>query len=83
MPSPIRGQKWRRWLSGLYWTGQDERRRAAVLRALRQVFHGNNEPLKFQACLPLMRDFQDSEAWLYVIEQVASSDTNRVRTAFN
>ncbi len=63
--------------------GQDEKRRTAVLRALRQVFLANNESLKFKACLPLMRDFQDAEAWLYVIEQVASSDADRVRTAFN
>jgi hypothetical protein len=63
--------------------GQDGRRREAVLAALRRVFQGKNEPLKFQACLPLMRDFQDAEAWLYVIGQTASNDTNRVRTAFN
>lgn len=63
--------------------GQDEKRRTALLQALRQVFQGKNEPLKFQACLPLIRDFQDADAWLYVIEQVASKDGNRVRTAFN
>jgi HEAT repeat protein len=50
---------------------------------LQRVFNGMNESLKFQACLPLMRDYDDPAAWTYVIEQTASSDANRVRTAFN
>jgi hypothetical protein len=62
---------------------QDERRRPAVERALRKIFAGPDAALKFQACLPLMRDFHDPEAWLYVLEQTASPDAARVRTALN
>jgi hypothetical protein len=63
--------------------GQDERRREPVRLALRRVFDGQDEPLKFQACLPLLRDFQDGEAWVYVLEQTQSEDGNRVHTALN
>jgi len=63
--------------------GQDEKRRPTVKAALRAVFEKDAEPLKFQACLPLVRDFYDSDAWLYVLAQTKSSDANRVRTALN
>jgi hypothetical protein len=62
---------------------QDDRRRAQVRQALGAVFRQSDESLKFQACLPLMRDFHDSDAWLYVLEQVKGNDANRVRTALN
>jgi hypothetical protein len=62
---------------------QDTRQRNAVLAALKQVFTGGDESLKFQACLPLIRDYHDSDAWVYVIQQTASKDANRARTAFN
>jgi hypothetical protein len=62
---------------------QDEKRRGAVGAALRTVFENRDEPLKFQACLPLVRDFRDSDAWVYVLEQTRSKDANRVRTALN
>jgi hypothetical protein len=62
---------------------QDDVRREAVLKALHTVFEGRDEPLKFQACLPLMRDFHDAAAWAYVIEQTQTADGNRIRTALN
>jgi len=62
---------------------QDQRQQLAVRRALHAVFAGGDESLKFQACLPLVRDFQDAQAWTYVVSQAASRDANRVRTALN
>jgi hypothetical protein len=62
---------------------QDERQRPAVRQALRAVFAGSDESLRFQACLPLLRDYQDPDAWSYVISQAASRDANRVRTVLN
>jgi hypothetical protein len=61
----------------------DARRRDRVRRALRTIFETRDEPLKFQACLPLMRDYADTDAWLYVLEQTISRDEYRVRTARN
>ena len=62
---------------------QDERRREHVRVALCKVFEKRDEPLKFQACLPLMRDFRDADAWGYVLAQTKSKDANRARTALN
>lgn len=63
--------------------GRDEKRRAAIRSALHAIFERGEKPLKFQACLPLIRDFQDPDAWIYVLEQTKSDDANRVRTALN
>jgi HEAT repeat protein len=62
---------------------EDQARKARVAAALKRLFLHGPEPLKFQACLPLMRDFQDPEAWAYVIQQAASTDASRLRTALN
>lgn len=62
---------------------QDEQRQAGLRQSLRQIFATGNEPLKFQSCLPLLRDFHDPAAWLYVLEQTQSQDANRARTAYN
>jgi hypothetical protein len=62
---------------------QDEKRRESVDKRLRAIFDAGDEPLKFQACLPLARDFHDSDAWIYILDQTASTDDNRVRTALN
>jgi hypothetical protein len=62
---------------------QDQQRREQVRGGLRRVFEMGKEPLKFQACLPLIRDYHDADAWLYVLAQIKSSDTSRVRTAWN
>lgn len=58
-------------------------RRQQIQAALRHLLDTGPEPLKFQACLPLLRDFQDAEAWAYVVEQAGSTDNSRVRTALN
>jgi hypothetical protein len=62
---------------------QDTNRRPAIYAALQKVFNGQDESMKFQACLPLIRDYHDSDAWLYVVQQTANKDANRARTAFN
>jgi hypothetical protein len=62
---------------------QDPQRREPIRVALRRVFETGSEPLKFQACLPLIRDYQDADAWLYVLAQTKSTDSSRVRTAWN
>jgi len=62
---------------------EDPRRRDAVYEALRYVYENRSESLKFQACLPLIRDFRDADAWKYVQDQARSSDPNRARTAVN
>jgi hypothetical protein len=62
---------------------QDANQRTAIFAALKRVFNGGDESLKFQACLPLIRDYHDADAWLYVVHQTASKDANRARTAFN
>jgi hypothetical protein len=62
---------------------QDTNRRTATFAALKSVFDGRDELLKFQACLPLIRDYHDTDAWLYVVQQTASKDSSRARTAFN
>jgi HEAT repeat protein len=62
---------------------RDEKRREGVHQALRKIFEQRDESLKFQACLPLMREFRDPYAWIYVLEQTTSKDANRVRTAFS
>lgn len=61
----------------------DERQREALRASLRNIFEKQSEALKFQACLPLTRDFHDSSAWIYVLEQTQSKDANRARTACN
>lgn len=62
---------------------EDPVRRSQVQAALRQLFETGPEPLKFQSCLPLLRDFQDADAWAYVIEQAGGTDNGRIRTALN
>jgi HEAT repeat protein len=62
---------------------QDGKRRENVRLALQTIFHRGEESLKFQACLPLIRDFQNVDAWLYVLDQATSNDANRVRTVLN
>lgn len=62
---------------------EDAERRPQVHAALRRIFERGPEPTKFQACLPLMRDFADAAAWSYVIEHAGSNDSGRVRTTLN
>jgi hypothetical protein len=60
---------------------QDPKRREQVQQSLRTIFLGDRESLKFQACSPLMRDFQDVEAWEYVLRQTQAKDRDRAKTA--
>jgi len=55
---------------------QDPKRRDQVRQALRTIFDRREEALKFQACLPLMREFRDPDAWTYVLAQTASADAS-------
>src|SRR6478672_11659913 len=48
---------------------RDEKRRESVDKRLRAIFEAGDEPLKFQACLPLARDFHDADAWIYILDQ--------------
>jgi hypothetical protein len=61
----------------------DKRQRESLHRALHHIFANHGESLKFQACLPLIRDFHDPAAWTYVLMQTQSKDENRSRTACN
>lgn len=57
--------------------------RAALYQALKALLRHPDETLRFQACLPLIRDFHDAQAWSYVLAQSASADAGRVRTVWN
>lgn len=61
----------------------DEKQRDELRASLERIFRKQGEALKFQACLPLIRDFHDPSAWIYVLEQTQSKDANRARTACN
>jgi HEAT repeat protein len=62
---------------------EDAKRRAGLRQALTALVANPAEPLRFQACLPLMRDFGDPTAWTIVLDETESNDPNRVRTALN
>jgi hypothetical protein len=62
---------------------RDTQRREALYEALKALTRHPDESLRFQACLPLIRDFHDAWAWSYVIAQTANADAGRVRTAWN
>jgi hypothetical protein len=62
---------------------QDQKRREALHGALREVFQKRDESLKFQASLPLLRDFDDADAIAYVTQQTTAGDADRARTALN
>jgi hypothetical protein len=61
----------------------DTPHREALYAALKALLRHPDESLRFQACLPLIRDFHDAQAWSDVIAQTASADAGRVRTAWN
>lgn len=54
-----------------------EPRRAEVRRLLLSLFEGDNEPLKFQACLPLTQGFNHPQAAEYLLAQAGSKDPQR------
>ncbi|HUU30840.1 MAG TPA: HEAT repeat domain-containing protein [Phycisphaerae bacterium] len=67
----------------LRWTPNvwDDRRRGEVHRLLRRIFEGQDEPLKFEACFPLMHGYQDKDARAFLIRQTHSPNRERARTA--
>ncbi|MHC4915243.1 MAG: HEAT repeat domain-containing protein [Planctomycetota bacterium] len=67
----------------LDWTPncRDAAKRAEVKRLVTAVFEGDDEELKFEACFPLMRDFNEPRAVEYLLAQVGSSDWKRAKTA--
>jgi len=52
-------------------------RAAEVKEALVAIFQGDDEPLKFLACAPLMRGFQYPQAVDYLLSQAAGDDLGR------
>jgi len=56
---------------------QDKSRKAEVKRLLVAIFEGDNEPLKFAACPPLMNAFDYGEARDYLLEQAKTGDRSR------
>jgi HEAT repeat protein len=52
-----------------------------IRRALRQAFAGRSEAIKFQSCLALSQEFDDPEAWLFLIEQTQSQEPLRAASA--
>ena len=59
----------------------DDKRRPEVYKAIRKVFLARSEPLKFQSCFALMHDYQDPEAFAYLLEQTQCGDRQRAYTA--
>ena len=52
-------------------------RAAEVKEALLAIFQGEDEPLKFLACAPLLRGFQYPQAVDYLLSQAAGEDRGR------
>jgi HEAT repeat protein len=55
--------------------------RAEVRRLLVHIFTHGSEPLKFEACFPLMHTFRDEAAYRYLMEQAQNKDPERARIA--
>lgn len=55
----------------------DKSKQHVLHQALSAIFEGDDEELKFNACFPLMHDFQDQRAIDYLLEQISSPDKNR------
>jgi hypothetical protein len=58
-------------------------RAGEVRAALRAVFERRDDALKFQSCLPLVQEFDDPQAWRYVIEQTQSKAPLRAAAALS
>ena len=56
-------------------------READVRRSLASVFTERSDPLKFQSCLMLTQEFDDPQAWLFLIEQTQSKEPLRAASA--
>ena len=62
---------------------RDDKRPSNCMVRFAPVFQKRDESLKFQASLPLIRDFQDADALAYVTAQTKATDADRARTALN
>jgi len=69
--------------AALSWTlnCSDQERRPQLQQRLKGLLEQSNESLRFQACWPLLHDFQDEQALQYVLAQTSSEDVSRARTA--
>lgn len=61
----------------------DQSRKQEVRTALEKIFESRSEPLKFQACFPLMHDYHEPRAISYLLAQVESTDTGRRKRALS
>jgi hypothetical protein len=59
----------------------DEDRLPQLQQRLKALLNQSNESLKFQACWPLLHDFQDEDALAYVLTQASGEEMARARTA--
>jgi len=69
--------------AALSWTLNcaDDAKLPELRTRLKKLLATGEEPLKFQACWPLLKNFRDADAIAYLLEQMRSEDTARVRTA--
>ena len=67
------------------WIGkcQSSSRTSEIHKALRTIFERRDEALKFQACLPLIQEFDDADAWLYLIDETRSKAPLRSAAALS
>jgi len=54
-----------------------------VRRAMRSIFDQRDEALKFQVCVPLIQEFDDPQAWVFLIEQTQSKTPLRSASALS
>lgn len=59
----------------------DQQRRPQLQQRLRKLLEQPNDALKFQACWPLIHDFQDEAALHHVLTETRGEDVARARTA--
>ena len=60
---------------------RDAEKRELIRQYQLDIFHGDNEPLKFHVCFPLMYKYQERLAIDYLLEQTKSEDLQRKRRA--
>jgi len=59
----------------------DEKKAPELRRRLTRIFKGDDAELKFRASFTLMHDFDDEDAFRYILTQTKSKDGERARTA--
>lgn len=58
-------------------------RASEVRRAMRSVFDRRDEALKFQVCLPMIQEFDEPDAWVFLVEQTQSKTPLRAASALS